>query len=137
MKLYVAAAVALLPALAATMADLDKGKTWGNTSAPVRIELYSDFQCPGCKAFHENLLPMIIRDYVAPGKAYIHNHEFPLTIHPYSREAANLATAAATIGKYQQVGDALFLNQPSWASTGKVWDTVAAVLTPAEQKTVQ
>lgn len=80
---------------------------------------------------------MIIRDYVVPGKAYIFNHEFPLPMHPYSRDAANLAVAAASIGKYQQVADALFRNQESWGATGKVWETVAAVLNPAEQKKVQ
>lgn len=137
MKPYAVALVALLPCLAASLGDVDKAKTLGNPGAPVRIELFSDFQCPGCKAFHEMLLPVIIRDYVVPGKAYIFNHEFPLTMHPYSREAANLATAAATIGKYQRVADVLFLNQGSWSTSGKVWDTVASVLTPAEQKKVQ
>ncbi|HEY2018795.1 MAG TPA: thioredoxin domain-containing protein, partial [Bryobacteraceae bacterium] len=106
-------------------------------SAPVRIEIFSDFQCPGCKAFHEVLLPVIMRDYVVPGKAYIYNHEFPLAMHPHSREAAQYAVAAATVGKYVQVADALFHNQTSWAADGKVWETVAAVLTPAEQKKVQ
>jgi protein-disulfide isomerase len=137
MKSYAVALAALLPCLAASLGDVDRAKTIGNPGAPVRIELFSDFECPGCKAFHETLLPVIIRDYVVPGKAYIFNHEFPLQMHHYSREAANLATAAATIGKYQQVADVLFQNQTSWGATGKVWDTVATVLTPAEQKKVQ
>ena len=137
MKSCAIALVALLPCLAASLGDVNKAKMIGNPNAPVRIELFSDFQCPGCKSFHESLLPVIVRDYVIPGKVYILNHEFPLTMHAYSREAANLATAAATIGKYQQVADALFLNQLSWGTTGKVWDTVAAVLSPADQKKVQ
>ena len=137
MKPYAVALIALLPCLAASVGDVDKAKILGNPGAPVRIDLFSDFQCPGCKAFHESLLPVMIRDYVVPGKAYIVQHEFPLQMHPYSREAANFATAAATVGKYQQVADALFLNQNSWGTSGKVWDTVAAVLTPAEQKKVQ
>src|ERR1051326_518479 len=137
MKSCAIALVALLPCLAASLGDVNQAKMIGNPNAPVRIELFSDFQCPGCKSFHESLLPVIVRDYVIPGKVYILNHEFPLTMHAYSREAANLATAAATIGKYQQVADALFLNQLSWGTTGKVWDTVAAVLSPADQKKVQ
>jgi len=80
---------------------------------------------------------VLIRDYVAPGKAYIFNHEFPLQMHPHSREAANFATAAATVGKYQQVADALLQQQNSWGTTGKVWETVASVLTAGEQKKVQ
>lgn len=137
MKCFAVALVAMLTCSAASLPDLDRAKTIGNPAAPVRIDLYSDFQCPGCKAFHEFLLQMIIRDYVVPGKAYIFNHEFPLPMHPYSRDAANLAVAAASIGKYQQVADALFRNQESWGATGKVWETVAAVLNPAEQKKVQ
>jgi hypothetical protein len=58
-------------------------------------------------------------------------------MHQYSREAANYATAAARLGKYQQVADALFLNQLAWEVNGKVWDTVAGVLTPVEAKKVQ
>ena len=137
MKSYAVALAALLPCLAASLDGVDKAKMIGNPSAPVRIDLFSDFQCPGCKAFHETLLPTLIRDYIVPGRAYIVNREFPLTMHPYSRQAANYATAAAAIGKYQQVADALFLNQVSWSTSGKVWETVAGVLTPAEQKKVQ
>ena len=137
MKVSAAALAVLLPCLAATVGGGDRAKMIGNPSAPVRIDVFSDFQCPGCKAFHESLLQTIIREYVVPGKAYIVCREFPLQMHPYSREAAYYATAAAAVGKYQQVADALFLNQLSWSTTGKVWDTVAAVLTPAEQKKVQ
>jgi len=137
MKHFAVALAVLVPCLAASLGDVDRAKTIGNPGSPVRIELFSDFQCPGCKAFHETLLPVLIRDYVATGKAYIFNHEFPLAMHPHSREAVNFATAAATVGKYQQVADALFQQQNSWATTGKVWETVATVLTPGEQKKVQ
>jgi protein-disulfide isomerase len=86
---------------------------------------------------HENILGVILRDYVITGKAYFVSHEFPLNGHPYAREAANYATAAARLGKYQLVSNAIFQNQNSWGMTGKVWDVVAAVLSPADQKKVQ
>jgi protein-disulfide isomerase len=57
--------------------------------------------------------------------------------HPYAREAALYATAAARIGKYSLVADALWKNQANWAMNGQVWETVASVLTAAEQKKVQ
>ena len=82
-------------------------------------------------------LPSIMRDFVQPGKAYLVYKEFPLPMHPHSREAAAYACAAARIGKYEQVADALFVNQPAWAESGKVFDTVASVLSPSEQKKVQ
>ena len=121
----------------AAQVDVERGKSVGNPGAPVRIEIYSDFECPACKGFHETVLPLLLREYVTPGKVYLTSREFPLTMHPYSREAANYATAAAEVGKYQPVADALFLSQTVWGSSGKVWDTVAGVLTAAEQNEVR
>ena len=136
MKLFALALTTLLPCLAAA-SDADSGKVLGSPSAPIRIEVFSDFECPACKALHEQILPLIMRDYVIPGKVFLVSREFPLSMHAYSREAANYATAAARLGKYQQVADTLFLKQTTWEVNGKVWDTVADVLTPAEAKKVQ
>jgi protein-disulfide isomerase len=128
--------ITLLPLVAAAP-SIDKGKAFGNPGAPITIELFSDFQCPACRALHTDMLPAIMRDYVLPGKAYLVYKEFPLPMHPHSREAAAYACAAARVGKYSQVADVLFQNQPSWAADGKVFETVATALTPAEQKKVQ
>ncbi|MGA3095938.1 MAG: thioredoxin domain-containing protein [Bryobacteraceae bacterium] len=138
MKLVALALAAALPVLAASL-DADKSKIMGNPNAPVGIEVYSDFECPACRTFHIETLPQLIKDYVVPGKVCIIAREFPLNIpeHKYSREAANYATAAARVGKYEAVADALFKTQTTWAASGKVWETVASVLTAAEQKKVQ
>lgn len=139
MKLLAVVIVALMPCLASTM-DIDKGKAIGNPAAPIRIDIFSDFECPACRLLHMQMLPLIIRDYAATsGKVYLVSHEFPLNIpaHKFSREAANYATAAARTGKYFQVADALFLTQAAWSESGKVWDAVSKVLSPAEQKKVQ
>ena len=137
MKLFTLALGALLPCLAAAPL-VDKAKALGNPSAPLRLEVYSDYMCPHCKAFHDTVLPTLIKDYVNTGKAYLVSREHPLGVpsFPYSREAANYATAAARVGKYRSVVDALFREQNSWSMTGKVWDTVASALTAAEQKKV-
>ena len=82
-------------------------------------------------------LPSIMRDYVNTGKAYLIYKEFPLSMHSHSREAAAYACASARIGKYDKVADVLFQSQPSWADSGKVFETVASVLSPADQKKVQ
>jgi protein-disulfide isomerase len=131
--------VAALAAGAALAQDVEKGKILGSPTAPIRIEVYSDFACPACRNFHDQTLPTIIAEYVQPGKAYIVNREFPLPIeaHKHSRMAAGYAVAAGRLGIYQPVSDALFRDQASWSATGKVWETVAAVLTPEQQKKVQ
>jgi protein-disulfide isomerase len=119
--------------------DYEKGNVVGSPSAPVRIEIYSDYACPACRNLHEQTLPMILRDYVQSGKAYVIFREFPLAIpeHKYSRTAAAFAVAAGRLGIYQPVSDALFRDQPSWNATGKVWETVATVLSAEQQKKVQ
>jgi len=103
------------------------------------VEIYSSYDCPHCKVMHETELPKLMSDFVIPGRACIINREFPLigAGHPYAREAANYATAAARIGKYDVVTDTLFKNQMTWAMNGRVWDAVAAVLSPADQAKVQ
>jgi protein-disulfide isomerase len=126
----------LLP-LVAPAASVDTGKAFGNPAAPITIELFSDFQCPSCRALHMQVLPALMRDYVIPGKAYLVYKEYPLPMHNHSREAAAYACAAARLGKYEQVADVLFQNQPSWSNDGKVFETVSTALTPAEQKKVQ
>jgi protein-disulfide isomerase len=136
MKFFVLAAATLLSALAA-QPDFDKAKVIGGTSAPIMIEVYSSFACSHCKDFHEQVLPQIVRDYVLAGKVCVVHHETFPPNYPPAAEAAQDATAAARIGTYQLVADALFRAQATWMSNGKVWDTVASVLTPAEQKQVQ
>jgi len=136
MKLPVLLSLTLLPVLASA-GEVDRAKSFGNPSAPLTIELFSDFQCPSCRALHMQELPLIMKDFVNPGKAYLVYKEFPLTQHAHSKEAATLACASARVGKYEKVADVLFQNQPSWEASGKVFETVASVLTPAEQAKVR
>jgi protein-disulfide isomerase len=133
MKLCALVLAACLPGLAASTATA-KGKGFGNPSAPILIEVYSDFECPGCKEFHTDFLPLLMRDYITTGKVYLVDHD--LSAHAHSNEATDYALAAARIGKYSEVADALYRHQAEWSASGKVWDTVAAVLSPAEQKKV-
>jgi protein-disulfide isomerase len=138
MRLASIALVAALPLLAAAP-PVDKGKTQGNPTAPVTIEIFSDYQCPACRSFHMETLPQLIKDFASKGKLFIVSREFPLnrTDHPYSREAAAYATAAARIGMYPAVTDAIFKDQESWEKSGKLWETIAKALTPDQQKRVQ
>jgi len=135
MKMVALALAVMLPCLAAG----PEGKSVGNPAAPLRMDLYDDFTCPHCKMLHDQILPRIMADYVTPGKAYLVFHEFTLTGpgHEHSKTASLYAAAGAHMGKYQQVADALFQTQSSWAVSGKVWEAVSPALTPAEQKKIQ
>ncbi len=139
MRSFVAAVSALalsLPLLAAGP-PVEPGKTMGNPSAPVTMEIFSDFQCPLCKQFHDQMLPQIERDYVNSGRLFLVQREFPLNIHQNSQETAAYSVAAARMGKYQAVASAMFKNQGVLSDKTKLWQTVSSVLTPAEQKKMQ
>jgi protein-disulfide isomerase len=109
----------------------------GMPGAPIQLDIYSDYQCPACKALYERTLVPLMADYVDKGKVYLVHHEFPLAMHPHAMEAACYAVAASRVGKYEQAGDVLFRTQDSWAASGKVDETVCSVLTPVEAKRVR
>jgi protein-disulfide isomerase len=112
-------------------------KVMGTPVSAITIEVYSDFQCPKCKFLHENWMGPLIRDYVRTGRAYLIQHEFPLTQHAYAKTAACYACAADRVGKYGEVCDALFKKQEEWEKDGKVDQTACSVLTPSEAAKVR
>jgi protein-disulfide isomerase len=125
------------PQVKITTAEIATEKTLGTKNAPIMLEDFSDFQCPMCRMFYLNTTKQVIEDYVSTGKVYLVHHDFPLPMHAHSAEAAKWANAAAAIGKFQEVETALYTKQDDWGATGKVEETVATVLTPAEMKRVR
>ncbi|HEY3837050.1 MAG TPA: thioredoxin domain-containing protein [Bryobacteraceae bacterium] len=111
-------------------------KAIGSPTAPITIELYSDFQCPHCKEFHDETLPSLINEWVNTGKVYLVRHYFVLKF-PYSKLAAQYACAAERIGRYNQACDALFQKQQIWGQNGNVDQAVCSALTPAEAQKVR
>src|SRR4051812_46625209 len=113
------------------------GKASGSASAPIHIEVFSDFQCPSCKMLYEETLKPMMNDYVATGKVYLIHRNFPLQMHQHSREAAAWANASLRVNKYEQVSAALFRQQNSWAADGKIEAALAGVLNAEEMKKVK
>jgi protein-disulfide isomerase len=109
-------------------------KAEGSKTASITMEIFSDFQCPSCRAMYEQTTRSLVNDYVVSGKVYLVHRDFPLPMHKYSRDAARWANAAARIGKYEQVEAALYDNQAAWSLDGNVQKFVAAALTPADYK---
>src|SRR5689334_529923 len=91
-------------------------KALGAPNAPVAVEVFSDFQCPSCKALHEETLRPLIVDYVNKGKVYLIHRDFPLAMHAHSRTAAMYANAAFRVNKYEMVASALFHQQTQWGA---------------------
>ena len=134
MRKIVPGAVLLLVALCAWGAQM---RSRGVSTAPILIDVYSDFQCPACKTLYERTLGPLMYEYVDKGKVYLVHHEYPLPMHAHAMEAACYACAASRVGKYEQVCDVLFRQQETWAANGKVDETVCGILTPAEAKKVR
>jgi protein-disulfide isomerase len=87
----------------------------GSSEAPVRIVVFSDFQCPGCKRFAGEMRGLVER---FPGKVQIAFKHFPLgpacndavkrNLHPQACEAAWAAEAARRQDRFWPYHDALF-----------------------------
>ena len=135
-KLLAVVPIAVMVLVAGSTVNVN-GNGFGNPKAPVLIEVFSDFQCPACKAFHDNEFQRIMADYVVPGKVYAIYRYFPLQGHPYGRPCAEYACAAARVNKYREVADALFAQQSTIAAVGNVEAVADGVLTPTEAKTVK
>jgi len=130
----------LLFALALTAVEpksAHAGKALGSPTAPVTLEVFSDYQCPSCKTLYEDTLKPLITDYVFKGTVYLIHRDFPLAMHPHARAAAIYANASLRVNKYELVCATLFRQQAIWAANGKIDDAVATVLTPAEMARVR
>ncbi len=113
-------------------------KTMGSRSAPITMEVFSDFQCPACANLYFTALRPMMNDYVHTGKVFLIHRDNPLAIHAYARDAARMANAAAQIGKFERVVEAIYSSQQSWSTDRLKLDlAVASVLTPAEMSQVR
>ncbi len=109
----------------------------GQLNAPLRIEVFSDFQCPSCRAFYLETIKPLIADFTKEKKIdriCIIYHDFPLDIHPYARKAASYDIAAGRIGREARlkVTDTLYQEQNQWAANGDIDAVLAKVLGPTD-----
>jgi protein-disulfide isomerase len=124
-------------ATAKAVAPVKNFKEIGSASAPLTLEVFSDYECPSCRSLWMDTMPQVMRDYVTPGKVRIVHRDFPLPQHQYTRLATRYANAAGQIGRYELVIDQIFKTQPTWAGNGNVDAEVAKVLPPGEMQKVR
>jgi protein-disulfide isomerase len=122
---------------AAPVANPTFQKTIGNPNAPITMEVFGDFQCPACRGFFEGTVKQVIDDYVIPGKVYLIHRDFPLEMHPYARQAARLANAAAEFGQFEAIERALYDHQEEWTAKGNIDEVIATYFPPATFKKFQ
>ena len=83
----------------------------GNPDAPIKIDEYSDFQCPYCGQFTENTEPELMETYVADGTVYFVYHTFGEFIGSESGASAEAAYCAGDQEKFWEMHDIIFANQ--------------------------
>jgi len=83
----------------------------GDPNAPIKVEEFSDYQCPFCARFSEESEGQIVDAYVATGKVYFVYRSFGNFIGPESKSAAEAAYCAGDQNKYWEYHDILFANQ--------------------------
>ena len=68
----------------------------GDANAPIRLEVFSDYECPSCRAFYLQTMKQVFTNYADSGKVCVVYREYPT--YPRSREAARFARAALRVG---------------------------------------
>lgn len=144
------ALVALLPMLSsagpkessqvgkpAAALDLTALKSVGSKSAPITIEVFSDYQCPQCRIFYLETARQLMQTYIPAGKVYYVHRDFPLSMHSHSREAARWASAAALAGVFETAEQTLYTKQEDWGATGKIDDALSSAISAADMRKVR
>lgn len=87
--------------------SLDDDPSTGPENAPITIVEFSDYQCPFCIKWHDEVFSRLLKDY--EGKIRFVYRDFPLeSIHPEALPAAEAANCASEQDAYWQFHDALF-----------------------------
>lgn len=127
------------PALFSVEIDAPGQILGGSLNSPVRLEIYSDFECPACREYYLGTIKKILEEYSSQDKVCVIYHEFPLSSHKFSHKAALYAEAAYRLGQQQLllIFDALYTNQAEWKEDGDLEGTISKALTPEDFKKVK
>ncbi len=92
------------------------GIALGRSTAPVRVDIYEDFQCPACERFETTTGPTV-EQLIASDRIHAVYHQFAF-LGPESVRASNAAACAADQDKFQAFHDTLYAHQPAEHSGG-------------------
>ena len=119
-------------------AGLSDGRTLGSASAPVTLDIWADFQCPGCRQLATRVEPPIISQFVVPGYARLVFHDAAFqgrkvsSSWDESAQAAAGARCAADQGRFWEMHDWLFANWNGENQGGFRPDRLRAIAQSAE-----
>ena len=94
--------------------DLANNPSKGEKTAKLTMVEFTDYQCPFCSRHFRETYPQIEKDYIATGRLKYVLLDLPLeAIHKNAFRAAVVANCAGEQGKYWEMHDRLFSNQPT------------------------
>ncbi len=99
----------LVPALGTDITSA-QGRSLGRADAPLKLIVWSDYQCPACKNYSETIEPRLVTNYVNTGKLLIEYRDMVI-IGPESQAAAAASRCADQQGQFWPYHDVLFANQ--------------------------
>lgn len=107
-----------VPTPAAPTIAIEEMTVLGDPDAPVTIEEFSDFQCPYCRLYVVETLPLIKEAYIEAGLVRYIVKDYPLPSHPNATISAEAARCAGAQGAYWPMRDLLFDLQAQWSPLG-------------------
>jgi protein-disulfide isomerase len=91
-----------------------EGFLLGDSTAPVQILEFADYECPACAQYATITEPDVRTRLVETGRASVRYFDFPLDQHRNTVPASNAAACAAEQGKFWEMHDKLFAGQTEW-----------------------
>ena len=100
----------------------------GARNAPVTVYEMADFQCPACRTFTVNVMPVLDKQFVQSGKVRWVFINLPLvSIHPNAMAAAEVAMCASRQGRFWETHDVLYYRQADWARLAEPRPTLMTI----------
>lgn len=87
----------------------------GDTTAPVHVVEFADFECHACMNFATVTEPDVRQRLVETGQVSFEYYFFPLEQHQNAGNAAHAAACAADQGRFWEMHDAIFSGFNDWA----------------------
>lgn len=100
--------------------------TIGDAGAPITVVEYSDFQCPFCALFANEIQPQLIDEFVRSGQIRFEFRHFPV-LGEFSRLAALASMCAHEQQAFWAYHDALFQEVPELPASRRNRDTLVDI----------
>ena len=117
--------------VAAIPAGLQDDRSLGRADAPVTLDIWTDFQCPFCARFDQEIEPRLVTDFVVPGMVRFVAHDLSFIGSQHdpdeSTDAAVAARCAGQQGHFWDYRDYLYANQGKENSGAFTQDRLLAI----------